>query len=258
MSTPADARSTMAWFPATVGSAYRRGAASDEDLISGAAFEAMVAGLRGAADLVGSARAPTSPIDRAAGYRHLFVLLALGIDEALRPSDPYDPFFAPANVDDVLKWGMDCPDAAYTGAAIRGDATYRVRGRPRHGPLSRLPGHVGDREHRRTSSPTTSTSPDGSFELVLSPRAARRTGCALAPTRTLVAGGPAVLLRLGHRERPPSSRSNARRAGPDARPDPQPCPPRGSRDQLAALGEFLEASFRFWQDIEEGGPQRRG
>ena len=95
MGTPADAGAPMAWFPATVGAAYRRGAASDEDLMSGRAFEDMLAGLRRAAEMVGSARGPSSSVDRAAGYRHLLVLLALAVDEALRPSDPYDPCLRP-------------------------------------------------------------------------------------------------------------------------------------------------------------------
>src|SRR5579863_3298143 len=168
MSTPADAGTSMAWFPATVGSAYRRGTANDEDLMSGAAFDAMVAGLRAAADLVGSARAPTSPIDRAAGYRHLLVLLSLAIDEALRPSDPYDPFFAPANVDAVFKWGMDCPDAAYTGAALRGDGTYRVRGR--RGSVRYLGFQVmsGIANSGNVVADDLEMAADGSFEIVLS------------------------------------------------------------------------------------------
>ena len=88
----------------------------------------LIEGLRKADSVIRSAGAPQGLVDQASGYRHLLVLLALGIDEALRHSDPYDPHFGPANVDNVLKWGMDCPDAAYTGAAVRGDATYRVRG----------------------------------------------------------------------------------------------------------------------------------
>jgi len=104
----------VAWFPATVGSAYRRGSADDAAaLLSGSAFDDMLTGLRRAAALVVGPGAPDGPVDRAAGYRHLLVLLALAVDEALRTSDPYEPHIRPANVDAALKWGMDCPDAAY-------------------------------------------------------------------------------------------------------------------------------------------------
>ena len=47
----------------------------------------------------------------------------------MRSSNPYDPHIRPGNVDAVLKWGMDCPDAFYSGASVRGDAVYRVSGR---------------------------------------------------------------------------------------------------------------------------------
>src|SRR5271165_7116477 len=127
---PAPAREP-AWMPAYVGSSYRRGDATDDDLSSGRALEQLIEGLRKAGEVFASASAPQGLVDQASGYRHLLVLLALGIDDALRTSDPYDPYFAPANVDNVLKWGMDCPDAAYTGAAIRGDAEYVVRGNRR-------------------------------------------------------------------------------------------------------------------------------
>ncbi len=128
---------TPTWAPGSVGSAYRHGPADGTELVSGRAWDRLVDSLARAGQVMRSDRAPGEETDQAAGYRHLLVLLALGIDEALRASDPYGPYFAPANVDNVLKWGMDCPDAAYTGASIRGDATYRVRGRAQLRPLPR-------------------------------------------------------------------------------------------------------------------------
>jgi hypothetical protein len=250
MSTPPDAPSTMAWFPATVGSAYRRGAASDEDLISGAAFEAMVAGLRGAADLVGSARAPTSPIDRAAGYRHLLVLLSLAIDEALRPSDPYDPFFAPANVDAVLKWGMDCPDAAYTGAALRGDATYRVRGR--RGTVRYLGFQVmsGIESSVNVVADDLDIAADGSFEITLS--AIEHPGNWMALSERTSSLVVRQFFYDWDTEVPAELQIECLEPGPSW-PDPQSLSPAGVARQLAAIGEFLEASIAFWLDVEEGG-----
>src|SRR5437773_1323143 len=118
-----------AWLPASVGSAARRAVGSDDDLFSGRAWSRLVESLGRAGDVLLSDRTPVSAVEQASGYRHLLVLLALGIDEALRSSNPYDPHIRPGNVDAVLKWGMDCPDAFYSGASVRGDAVYRVSGR---------------------------------------------------------------------------------------------------------------------------------
>ena len=67
-------------------------------------------------------------VDYASGMRHLMVLLAVGVDEALRV-DP-DPVLAVsrASIDDILTWGMECPDCIYLRATLRGGETYRLYG----------------------------------------------------------------------------------------------------------------------------------
>ena len=103
------------WTPAAVGAAPKHGTATDTELLDGAVWEHFVTALGNAGKSVGGA----PPTDVSAGYRQLLVLLALGIDEALRHADPYDPHIKPGNVDNVLKWGMDCPDALYAGTPVR-------------------------------------------------------------------------------------------------------------------------------------------
>ena len=120
---------TPAWAPGSVGSAYRHPDGDADDLVSGRAWAGLLDALGRAGRVLEGDRVPKEPVDQAAGYRHLLVLLALGIDEALRAVDPYDPVFAPANVDNVLKWGMDCPDAAYTRRVHPRGRHLRVRGR---------------------------------------------------------------------------------------------------------------------------------
>jgi hypothetical protein len=247
MGTPAD---SAAWFPATVGSAYRRGAAGDDDLLSGAAWEAMLAGLRRAADLVGSARAPAAPVDRAAGYRHLLVLLSLAIDEALRPRNPYDPFFAPANVDAVLKWGMDCPDAAYTGSALRGDGSYRVRGQ--RGTVRYLGFQVmsGIESSVNVVVDDLDIAADGSFEIMLSAKKRPGNWMALSDrTSSLVVR---QFFYDWDAEEPARLDIECLEPGPSW-PDPEPLSPAGVARQLVSIGEFLEASIAFWLNVEEGG-----
>ncbi|HXW34264.1 MAG TPA: hypothetical protein VEJ87_06770, partial [Acidimicrobiales bacterium] len=128
MTVPNDATKALAWLPGSVGAATRTGdpEVDSEALRSGKSWERLLESLRHGSEVM--AANSDGDEELAAGYRHLLVLLALGIDEALRTSDPYDPFIKPGNVDSVLKWGMDCPDAAYLGAAVRGDAVYRLRG----------------------------------------------------------------------------------------------------------------------------------
>jgi hypothetical protein len=249
MGAPEDA-GAWDWFPATVGSAYRKGAEEDGDLLSGAAFEDMLEGLRRAAALVTSARAPAFPVDRAAGYRHLLVLLALAVDEALRPSNPYDPFFAPANVDAVLKWGMDCPDAAYTGAALRGDATYRVRGR--RGTARYLGFQVmsGIESSVNVVADELDIARDGTFEIMLSAREHPGNWMALSPrTSSLVVR---QFFYDWDSEVPARLDIECLEPGPTW-PDPEPLSPAGVARQLTAIGRFLEASVAFWLDVEDGG-----
>ena len=250
MRTPDESGTSAAWFPATVGSAYRRGSAVAADLLSGAAFEDMLAGLRRAAALVGSERAPATSVDQAAGYRHLLVLLGLAVDEALRPSNPYDPFFAPANVDAVLKWGMDCPDAAYTGAALRGDGTYRIRGR--RGTVRYLGFQVmsGIESSVNIVADDLDLEPDGSFEITLSAKEGRGNWMALSPrTSSLVVR---QFFYDWDAEEPALLEIECLEPGPSW-PDPEPLSPAGVARQLVAVGEFVEASIAFWLDVEDGG-----
>jgi hypothetical protein len=250
MGTPDESGASVAWFPATVGSAYRRGTAAAADLSSGAAFEDMLAGLRRAAALVGSERAPDSSVDQAAGYRHLLVLLGLAVDEALRPSNPYDPFFAPANVDAVLKWGMDCPDAAYTGAALRGDGTYRIRGR--RGTVRYLGFQVmsGIESSVNVVADDLDLPADGSFEITLSEKEQPGNWMALSPrTSSLVVR---QFFYDWDAEEPAHLEIECLEPGPSW-PDPEPLSAAGVARQLVAIGEFMEASIAFWLDVEDGG-----
>ena len=69
----------------------------------------------------------------------------------------------------------------------------------------------------------------------------------------VVARGPAVLLRLGQRaSRRPRTSSAVRRSRCPHGTTPA-LSAAGVANQLAALGEFVDASFRFWQDVEDGG-----
>ena len=79
-------------------------------------------------ELVASDAGEPNRIDSRPGMRHLMVLLAVGVDEALRV-DP-DPILAVCrtSTDDIVTWGMECPDCLYLRATLRGGETYRLFG----------------------------------------------------------------------------------------------------------------------------------
>jgi len=248
--SPSTEAGPPAWLPATVGAAYRRGAGGDGELLSGAAWGRLLEGLAAAGEVMTSDRAPAAAVDRAAGYRHLLVLLGLAVDEALRHSDPADPSFTPANVDNILKWGMDCPDAAYSGAGVRGGATYRITGN--RGTVRYLGFQVmsGIANSGNVVADDLDIAPDGTFELIVSPT--ERPGNWMP----LVASSSSLVVRQffydWNAEEPARLDIESLDAGPTVS-DPGPLSPAGIGRQLVALGEFMEASVAFWLDIEDAG-----
>jgi len=121
------AQRSVAWLPHSIAEASTEiPATGDVDLP--AAWSQLLARLDDAAQIIESDPASRNPVDLAAGMRHLLVLLAAGIDEALR-FDP-DPILSVqrASTNDVVTWGMECPDCLYTRATMRGGESYRLFG----------------------------------------------------------------------------------------------------------------------------------
>jgi hypothetical protein len=116
------------WMPHSVGEAARAGDATADDLLSGRAWSHLLDGLRRASTIVLSDDIPRNADDMAAGFRHLLVLLGIGLDDALREGFGSVLAVKPSGVDGIYKWGMDCPDCIYTGSGLRGSETYRLWG----------------------------------------------------------------------------------------------------------------------------------
>jgi hypothetical protein len=117
-----------AWLPHSISQAALDGAQGGEDVDMASAWSHLLRKLEDAAHTVDSEPANRNRLDRAAGIRHLLVLLAAGLDEALR-FDP-DPILRVqrTSTDDVVSWGMECPDCLYTRAVMRGGESYRLFG----------------------------------------------------------------------------------------------------------------------------------
>ncbi|MGB8407689.1 MAG: hypothetical protein WCE30_26855 [Mycobacterium sp.] len=116
----------MAWLPHSIAEAAITSNAGDGDVAR--AWEHLHERLSAARRLVVSTPVNKNPIDYAAGMRHLMVLLAVGTDMALR-ADP-DPVLAVtrASMDDIVTWGLECPDCVYMNASLRAGETYRLFG----------------------------------------------------------------------------------------------------------------------------------
>jgi hypothetical protein len=156
------------WMPHSVNEAAKAGDATADDLVSGRAWSHLLDALGRASEVVTANASGRNAADLAAGFRHLLVLLSLGADQALRTEA--DPVLAvsPSGVDNVYKWGMDCPDCIYTGAPLRGGETYRIRGNRGSARYVGLQSMAGMASSANVLLDELDLGPDGEVELTLS------------------------------------------------------------------------------------------
>ena len=157
----------MAWLPFSIAEAALSGHGRGAEDLS-VAWAHLLDRLKTAGDLVASSDVNRNRVDYASGMRHLMVLLAVGVDEALRV-DP-DPVLAVTrtSTDDILTWGMECPDCIYLRATLRGGETYRLfgnRGTAQYVGLQTMNGIVST---TNCLVDDLEVDADGNFEVVLS------------------------------------------------------------------------------------------
>ncbi|MCP3811087.1 DUF1214 domain-containing protein [Mycobacteriaceae bacterium Msp059] len=157
----------MAWLPHSIAEAALSGVGGD-DVEMAAAWAHLQERLSAAEQLVVSTPVNKNRLDYAAGMRHLMILLAVGIDMALRV-DP-DPILAVtrARMDDVVTWGLECPDCVYMNADLRAGETYRLfgnRGTARYVGLQTMDGMAGTANRLVDE---LEVDADGNFEAILS------------------------------------------------------------------------------------------
>jgi hypothetical protein len=169
-----EAQRPLAWLPSSIAEASLTGRPDSDDIELAQAWSYLLDKLRDGAQIVESDPANRNRVDLAAGMRHLLVLLAAGVDEALH-FDP-DPILRVqrTSTDDIVTWGMECPDCIYTRATMRGGESYRLfgnRGTARYVGLQTMNGIVSTANELVDELEVDAS---GNFEVVLS--ADERTG----------------------------------------------------------------------------------
>lgn len=123
----ADEMSDSAWLPYSVSEAATEGHPTGVEEPRDA-WAHLLTRLGEAADLTAADPVIGNERDLVAGYRHLLVLLAVGLEEALYDGVAPALSVHPTSTDDILTWGMECPDCLYTRAGLNGGESYLLRG----------------------------------------------------------------------------------------------------------------------------------
>lgn len=231
------------WLPFAIAEATAGGASEDDvDVAQGWAhlFERW----RVAVELVAGSPQTRNRTDLASGMRHLLVLAAIGIDEALR-FDP-DPILTVArtSTDDILTWGMECPDALYTRATLRGGQRYRLfgnRGTARYVGLQTMNGIVAT---ANVLVDELDVDEDGNFEVLIGPDE--------DPGMRIDGENPTLVVRHFFYDWDTEVASSLRveRIGPDRERTPSAIDPEAALSrQLVALGDFVHGNLTFFHDL---------
>jgi hypothetical protein len=237
------------WMPFSVGEAARAGDATADDLVSGRAMSHLFDALRQAADAVVADGRPSNDVDVAAGFRHLLVLLGLGLDSGLRADPDAVVALKVSGVDNVYKWGMDCPDCIYAGASLRPGESYRVwgnRGTARYVGLQAMAGMASS---ANVLLDELDLGPGGEVDLILSPQEHEGNWLPLAED----ASNLVIRHFFYDWDTEVASSLSMERIGPAAERTPRP--PEDPRAvvarQMVALGDFVVGNLDFFLQFSQ-------
>ncbi len=251
-----DPNKPLAWLPFSIAEAALApdvtGKPGDSNVFQ--AWSHLLTRLNDAAQIVESEPGSRNRNDVAAGIRHLLVLLAAGIDEVLR-FDP-DPMLLVqrTSTDDVVTWGMECPDCLYTRAVLRGGESYRLfgnRGTARYVGLQTMNGITAVANELIDE---LETDADGNFEVVLSAtEPAQRSG------NWMRIEGEHPTLTVRHFfydwDTEVASSLSIERLGDTVQSTRRPVDPKVAvARQLVALGEFVADNLAFFLQFGTAAP----
>ena len=248
-----DPEKPLSWLPFSIAEAALSGDPGDVDLAQ--AWSYLMDRLREAAQVVESDPANQNRVDFAAGMRHLLVLLAAGIDEVLR-FDP-DPILSVqrTSTDDIVTWGMECPDCIYTRAVLRGGQSYRLfgnRGTARYVGLQTMNGIAATANELVDE---LEVDPDGNFEVLLS-----ATAQAGPPGNWMRIDGAHPTLTVRHFfydwDTEVASSLRIERLGDAVEATSRPVDTQHSLTrQLVALGDFVQGNLAFFLQFGAAPPK---
>lgn len=159
-----------------------------DDVLSGQAWVDFCRALEKAGEVVSRERAPSTPLDRAEGYRYLTRLVREMLYATVENADPDFPRLHEL---DRVKIGADNPDNVYLSANIRGDRTYRITGT--RGTIAYF--SIGSKANRYAKDGTMASTgelsdrdivvnPDGTVEIIASATPHDKNWLPLAPDST--------------------------------------------------------------------------
>jgi hypothetical protein len=242
---------SLDWWTESVGDARVRRESDDADVVSGKAWSDFAESVRRAGEQILREDVPGTALDRATGFRHLLILMHIAIGQQLDHSDPWNPSLGQISRTDLYKWGLDCPDAAYRGTAIKGDLTYRVWGNVGSVHYLSFQVNEGMRNHGNIRGDQLRAAPDGSFELWIGPDA--HDGHWL---RTPPEASQLIIRQFFYdwdTEQPATLHIERVTGGePPAVDDSGLRPDRVAR-QLRGVGTFLNGMAKVWNDAEVEG-----
>ena len=247
-----DPKKPLAWLPFSIAEAALSGNLGNVDPAQ--AWSYLLDRLREAAQVVESDPASQNRVDLAAGMRHLLVLLAAGIDEVLR-FDP-DPILSVqrTSTDDIVTWGMECPDCIYTRAVLRGGESYRLfgnRGTARYVGLQTMNGIAATANELVDE---LEVDHDGNFDVVLS--ASEQTGRSGNWMR-IEGDHPTLTVRHFFYDWDTEAASSLRieRLGDAVEAASRPVDPDVAvTRQLVALGDFVQDNLAFFLQFGAAAP----
>ena len=244
------------WYIGNIDRALDTDTYDNPALLDGTAWDEFAASIQRVGDELKRADVPHAAVDAAAGYRHLMAMVANGVSQALVPADPYAPTFGAIARTDVFKWGLDCPDCVYRTTAIRGDLTYRVTGNIGTVRYLSFQANEGMANHANIRNDELVCDEDGNFELWIGPDEHPGNWMPTPP------GADTIVSRqfFGDWDTEERATFEIELVSPipdDARTDLLIATPDRVARQLAAVGTWLEANIKFWNDVEVLGQAAR-
>ncbi len=233
-----------AWLPFSVSEAASAGDATSQDLESGQAWDHLLEKLKRTGEVLLSDSVPHGQADMASGFRHLLVLLGVGIDELLRRGLDRVPAIKPSGMDAAYKWGMECPDCIYVGSALKGGTTYRLwgkRGSARYVGLQVMGGMAST---ANALIDEFELGPGGEFEIILSADPHEGNWLPLDDSATML-----VVRHFFYdwEHEVPVTMSIEPQSGPAALEERPPAELKATMArQVIALGDFVEENLNFF------------